>query len=240
MHNDMRGNTNGMARRTVLTHAGVIAAAAAVSSSVPGVAAAAPAATPRTEPAAPGEVPTSANGWPLEREANHVSTVWTRAVPGTGLSVDIRVGDAAAILLHVVRRFHYEVEQLPRVDLAGWRPIDGLDEKLPESNLASGTAVRIRPGAAAKGGLFPLQEIVLRDILADCAGVVRWGGDDSPVDESLFYLDRGPADPQVRELADRLRTAEAIPGQGAGKAVDVMGRSRRERARRLAEEQRAR
>ncbi|MFF0227585.1 hypothetical protein [Streptomyces sp. NPDC004629] len=223
----------------MLTHAGVIAAAA-VGSSVPGMAAATPAAVPRTETTAPGEVPTSANGWPLEREANHVSTVWTRSVPGTGLSVDVRIGDAEAILLHVVRRFHYEVEQLPRVDLAGWQPIDGLDEKLPESNLASGTAVRIRPGAAAQGGLFPLQEIVLRDILADCDGVVRWGGDDSPVNESLFYLDRGPADPRVRELADRLREAEATPGQGAGRAVDVMGRSRRERAQHLAEEQRVR
>ncbi|MGN9816998.1 hypothetical protein ACTMUQ_16855 [Streptomyces sp. SD11] len=240
MYNDKRGNINGVVRRTVLTHAGVVTAAVAVSSLVPGAAIAAPLKASKPEKAAQSAAPASANGWPLEKESNHVSTVWTRTVSGTGLSIDIRIGDAEAILLHVVRRFHYEVEQLHHMDLVGWQAIESLDKKLPESNLASGTAVRVRPGAASKGGLFPLQETVLRDILADCDGVVRWGGDDSHVDESLFYLDRGPVDPQVRELADRLRKGETTPGQGAGKAVNVMADSRRSRAKHLAEEQRER
>jgi len=240
VYNDMRSNTNGVARRTVLTHAGVVTAAVAVGSLVPGVATAAPLKTSKTERPAQEDVPASTNGWPLEKQANHVSTVWTRTVSGTGLSVDIRIGDAEAILLHVVRRFHYEVEQLHHVDLVGWQTIGSLNKKLPESNLASGTAVRVRPGASSKGGLFPLQETVLRDILADCDGVVRWGGDDSHVDESLFYLDRGPDDPQVRDLGDRLRKGEVTPGQGAGKAVNVMADSRRARANRLAKEQRER
>ncbi|MGC9536219.1 twin-arginine translocation signal domain-containing protein [Streptomyces sp. UG1] len=225
-----------MSRRTVLTHAGIVTAAAAVTTLVPGVATAVPVKAPQTTPT---DVPRSMNGWALEKEANHVSTVWTRPVPGTGLEVDIRIGDVEAILLHVVRRFHYEVEQLTRIDLAGWRQMDGLKKNRPESNLASGTAVRIRPGASASGGLFPLQMLTLRDILADCEGVVRWGGDDSPVDESLFYIDRGPDDELVRKVADRLRLAEATPGHGAGVEVDVLSRSRRGRADRLAKEQRA-
>ncbi|MER5944953.1 hypothetical protein ABT127_02685 [Streptomyces sp. NPDC001904] len=235
---DVQRDIPGFSRRTVLAHAGVITTAAAITSLTPGVATAAPSKTASAASAEAADVPTSANGWPLEKEANHVSTVWTRPVPGTGLSIDVRIGDAEAILLHVVRRFHYEVEQLHRVDLAGWQAIGSMDEKLPESNLASGTAVRVRPGAAAKGSLFPLQEIVLRDILADCGGVVRWGGDDARVDESLFYLDRGPDDRQVRALAGRLRKGETTPGHGAGSAVNVMARSRRERADRLAKEQR--
>ncbi|MFI6383905.1 twin-arginine translocation signal domain-containing protein [Streptomyces sp. NPDC050658] len=228
---------DGLSRRNVMKHAGVITATVAVGSLATGTAMASPA---QNRKAAPSEAPTSANGWPLEKEANHISTVWTRPVPGTGLEVDVRIGDAEMILLHVIRRFHYEVEQLPRIDLAGWRPIDGLHKDLPESNLASGTAVRIRPGAAAKGGLFPLQELVVRDILADCQGVIRWGGDNNPVDESLFYLDRGPNDERVRQVADKLRTGEATPGEGAGAEVDVVAASRREQANRLAQRQRKR
>lgn len=236
MHTERRGSVNGISRRTLVRTAGVVTAAAAVGSLAPGSATAAPASAPLS---APEKAPTSANGWTLEKEANHVSTVWTRSVPGTGLEVDVRIGDVEAILLHVVRRYHYEVEQLPRVDLAGWQRIDGLKKGGPESNLASGTAVRIRPGAGASGSLFPLQVLTVRDILADCEGVVRWGGDDSPVDESLFYIDRGPDDASVRELADRLRRAEATPGEGAGVTVDVLAPSRRDRAKRLVKEQRA-
>ncbi|MGW8065516.1 hypothetical protein ACVV2G_25410 [Streptomyces ziwulingensis] len=88
--------------------------------------AAAPVAVPEKDPA-------SANGWTLEKEANHVSAVWTRPVPGTGLEVDVRTGDVQATLLHVVRRFHYEVERLPR------------------------------PGSGASGSLFPLRVRTVRD-----------------------------------------------------------------------------
>ncbi len=232
---DNTRSMSGISRRVVVKGAGVLAVAAAAGSYASPAAVAAPAAPP----GARKKAPTSANGWPLERQANHVSTVWTRPVSGTGLEVDIRIGDVEAILLHVVRRYHYEVEQLPRVDLAGWQRIDGLKKDAPESNLASGTAVRIRPGAGASGSLFPLQVLTVRDILADCEGVVRWGGDDEPVDESLFYLDRGPDDASVRKLADRLRVAEATPGDGAGVTVDVLAPSRRDRAKRLVKEQRA-
>lgn len=215
-----------------MTSAAVIGAAAAVGSFVPGTAAAATRDGAR-------KLPVSANGWTIEKEANHVSTVWTRPVAGTGLEVDVRIGDVEAILLHVTRRFHYEVEQLQRVDLAGWQEAGKLRKGLPESNLASGTAVRIRPGASAEGGLFPQQEIVLRDILADCEGVVRWGGDDSEVDESLFYVDAGPDDERVAKLGERFREWDTTPGLGAGSAVDVQSSSRRGRAERLARVQRS-
>ncbi|MEU0131028.1 hypothetical protein [Streptomyces sp. NPDC006289] len=223
---------NDISRRAVVTSAAVIGAAAAVGSFVPGTAAAATRDGAR-------KLPVSANGWTIEKEANHVSTVWTRPVAGTGLEVDVRIGDVEAILLHVTRRFHYEVEQLQRVDLAGWQEAGKLRKGLPESNLASGTAVRIRPGASAEGGLFPQQEIVLRDILADCEGVVRWGGDDSEVDESLFYVDAGPDDERVAKLGERFREWDTTPGLGAGSAVDVQSSSRRGRAERLARVQRS-
>ncbi|MFD5200641.1 hypothetical protein ACFWM7_10915, partial [Streptomyces sp. NPDC058375] len=218
---------NGMTRRTVVQSAAVIGLVAAVQSLAPATALAAP-----TKQAK--KLPASANGWTLEKEANHVSTVWTRPVAGPGLRVDIRIGDAEAILVHVIRRFHYEIEQLSDVDLAGWREIGDLRKNRPESNLASGTAVQIRPGASAKGGLFPLQEMTLRDILADCEGVVRWGGDDSPVDESLFYIDAGPDDARVGAVAQKLRDWNGTPGAGAGVIMDPKGVKRRDAAEKLA------
>ncbi|MFI7359219.1 twin-arginine translocation signal domain-containing protein [Streptomyces avidinii] len=226
---------NAMTRRSVVKGAAALGVAAGLGTLVPGTAAAAP----KSGQEEPKKLPTSANGWTIEKEANHVSTVWTRPVAGTGLQVDVRIGDVEAILVHVIRRFHYEVEQISRVDLVGWREIGGLRKDRPESNLASGTAVRIRPGASAKGGFFAPQELVLRDILADCEGVVRWGGDDKRVDESLFYIDCGPADERVRKTADKLRAWEEMPGAGAGVEVDVLAQPRRTRAERLAGAQRS-
>ncbi|WP_441251739.1 hypothetical protein [Kitasatospora sp. McL0602] len=203
-------------RRAVLAGAAVAGAAVAASALLPGTASAVTAASESEG----RKAPVSANGWPVEAAANHVSTVWTRPVAGTGLTVELRIGDVEAILVYLARRFHYEVEQLQVGDLAGWRELGALRADLPESNLASGTAVRIRPGAAAKGGLFASQELALREILAACEGVVRWGGDDSRVDESLFYVDAGPDDERVRRLADRLRAWDATPGAGAGAGPD--------------------
>lgn len=228
---------NGISRRAVVKTAGGIGAVAALGSLAPGTAWAAPKAEPAGSTKKP---PTSPNGWTLEKEANHVSTVWTRPVAGTGLTFDVRIGDVELILVHVIRRFHYEVEQLRRIDLAGWRKAGTLRKGAPESNLASGTAVRIRPGASAKGGLFSIQELVLRDILADCEGVVRWGGDNNDdVDESLFYIATGPDDALVNKVANKIRGWDATPGRGAGTAVDVRSPSRRTRADRLARVQRS-
>ncbi|MGX6604510.1 hypothetical protein ACWKSP_20595, partial [Micromonosporaceae bacterium Da 78-11] len=203
-----------ISRRAVL-RTGALAGPAAVfvGSALPTAAARAEATTkPRRE--------TSANGWPIQATKDIDSQVWTRSVSGTGLSVPVSIGDAEAILLHVIRRFHYEIEQIPSIDLTGWQPVAEVEKKLPESNLASGTAVRIRPGSRAKGEFFPLQELVLRDILADCEGAVRWGGDDRQVDESLFYIALSPRNRRIRTLADRFRGFETTPGAGAGVNVD--------------------
>ncbi|EFG07357.1 Hypothetical protein SCLAV_2284 [Streptomyces clavuligerus] len=222
-----------MTRRNVVRTAAAAGVLAAAGSLVPGTASAASRAGTRQ----PRKLPTSANGWTVEKEANRISTVWTRPVAGTGLSVDVRIGDVEAILVHVIRRFHYEIEQLHRGDLVGWQPARGLRGHLPESNLASGTAVRIRPGSRAKGGFFAPQLLVLRDILAECEGVVRWSGDDRNVDESLFSIAAGPDDGRVRVLGDRFRRWGEMPGEGAGSPVDVRAPARLRRAEGLARAQ---
>jgi hypothetical protein len=188
-------------RRTVVKACAVIGGAAAVGSVLP--------ATPAVadERRGPQRPATSANGWTIQSNADLDSQVWTRPVAGTGLGVPVWIGDVETVLVHVVRRFHYEVQELAAVDLAGWRPAKGLRRDLPDSNLASGTAVRIRQGAGAEGSLFPLQVAAVRDILADCQGVVRWGGHDKPVDESLFYIAVGPHDERLPRLATTIREA---------------------------------
>lgn len=197
-------------RRTVVRTTAVIGAAAAVGSVLPAASASAADGHKQKRPA------TSANGWTIQPNSDRDSQVWTRPVAGTGLSLPVWIGDVEMVLLHVARRFHYEVQEITKVDLAGWRPLKGLRRGLAESNLASGTAVQIRPGAGAKGSLFPLQVATVRDILADCQGVVRWGGDDKPVDESLFYISVGPHDGRLAGVAARIRGWDATPGGGAG------------------------
>jgi hypothetical protein len=89
-----------------------------------------------------------------------------------------------------------------------------------ESNHRSGTAVDIRPGwypAGLAGGFFPHQLVVIRDILAECEGVVRWGGDyRRSVDENHFQIDVRPGDARLRRVAAKLERRAAAHGQGAG------------------------
>ncbi|MEU0403247.1 hypothetical protein ABZ318_24050 [Streptomyces sp. NPDC006197] len=209
-----------MTRRTVVRTAAVVGAAAALGPVLSATATAAPAEGVTGAVAGahkPKRPATSANGWTIQTNVDRDSQVWTRSVSGTGLTVPVWIGDVETVLLHVVRRFHYEVEELHAGDLVGWRPAEEVRRRHPESNLASGTAVRIRPGTGAtKGSLFPLQIDTVRAVLADCAGVVRWGGDDKPVDESLFYIAVGPLDTRLADLAARIREWNATPGQGAG------------------------
>ncbi|NUP21130.1 MAG: hypothetical protein HOZ81_34695 [Streptomyces sp.] len=171
--------------------------------------------------AAPGR-PTSPNGWELEERANDVSTVWTRRAPGTPCDLDVRLGDVETVLVHVVRRFHYEIDELRAGDLTGWRAPSRVRLDRAEGNQASGTAVAIRPGSyppGVQGGFYPPQLLVVRDILAECDGVVRWGGDDGRPYEALFSIGVPPGDERLTTLVARLRTWAEEPGKGPGTPV---------------------
>lgn len=184
----------------------------------------------------------SRNGWEMEKVADDHGNIYTRPVPGTPLSgVQVRMGDVETVLVHVIRRFHYEIDELRNGDVVGWRSPRTVRWRLPESNQASGTAVQIRPGhypAGVRGGFFPLQQMVIRDILAELDGVVRWSGDDRKVDEALFYIDVKPGDGRLAKVADSIRGWNEEPGQGAGAPVDVMSRTRREAAKAMERRQR--
>lgn len=145
----------------------------------------------------------SKNGWEMEKVADGNGNIHTRPVPGLPFGIQVRMGDAETVLVHVLQRFHYEVDALRDGDVIGWRAPGTVRKGLAESNQASGTAVRIRPGSypfGARGGFYPLEEQAIRDILADCEGVVRWSGDDRKPDESLFSVDVPPGDERLTRV----------------------------------------
>ncbi|MEU7044337.1 hypothetical protein AB0A77_25210 [Streptomyces varsoviensis] len=182
----------------------------------------------------------SANRWEMQKAIDDGGDIVTRHIPGTGLNVSVRTGDTATVLIHVIRRFHYEVDVLglhgePK-PIEGWvAPSVVHDSRLPESNQASGTAVVIRPGSYPPGvrsGFTTGQKMIIRDITADTEGVVRWGGDDRRPYEGLFYLTVPPGDARLKRVSAKIRAWEETPGSGAGVTPDVTEPARRRLAAR--------
>ncbi|PJE93957.1 hypothetical protein CUT44_30900 [Streptomyces carminius] len=184
----------------------------------------------------------SANGWEMEKAADSGGAVWTRPVSGTDFGVATRIEGPGTVLVHVIRRFHYEISALEEGDVTGWTHPDAVEAGLAESNLASGTAVSIRPGhypRGARGGFFPGELTVVRDILAELEGVVRWGGDERTPHEALFFLGVPPGDPRLNKAVGKLERWAYEPEAGAGTHVDVFSPQRRKEARALRERQRS-
>ncbi|MEU0071299.1 hypothetical protein ABZ027_17390 [Streptomyces sp. NPDC006332] len=142
----------------------------------------------------------------------------------------------ATVLVHVARRFAYEIGMLRAGDLRG-HTTDRTVAASFESNCLSGTAMVIRPmhyplGADVENtGMSETERIVVADILADCEGLVAWGGDLKPVKQSHFHIDVKPGDPRLKRLAARIRGQNDTPGEGAG-AIDAFAPARRRLAAR--------
>jgi hypothetical protein len=215
-----------LTRRSVLRGAAVATAGAGAELLLPPLTASAAStharsSTPRAKVVAPRNIAfsdtASPNGWPINLRSDAGGSVWTRPVPGTGFSVQLSIGLPELILVHVIRRFHYEISTLGAGDVMGFAQAIGL--RGHELNHASGTAIDIRPGhypVGTRGGFYPNELIVLRDILAECEGVVLWGGDFAKPNEAHFHIDLPPADARVISLAARLRDWKVTPGRGAG------------------------
>ncbi|MEV7186129.1 M15 family metallopeptidase [Kitasatospora sp. NPDC093102] len=177
----------------------------------------------------------SANGWEMENVVDDHGSVWTQPIAGSGVTVALRTGDVATVLTHVIRRFNYEIAMLGPDEVIGYREPGSFPTR-HESNHASGTAVDIRPDwypLGATDGYFAHQLEVLRDILADCEGVVRWGGDLKPVDQGHFQIDVPPGDQRLKAVADKIRRWNDEPGAGAGILVDPRHAQRQQKARSL-------
>ena len=156
-------------------------------------------------------VAVSQNGW----KANDRSLIASYALPGGG-KVAVRKGDVATILVYVAKRFHSEVENLIWPGNWGYaeRPIRGGTSL---SNHASGTAIDLNAPRhpLGKRGTFSKSQVrKIKAILADCGGVIRWGGNYSGrKDEMHFEINAGSA--AVRRVARAIRAGEK-PGPSGG------------------------
>jgi hypothetical protein len=115
----------------------------------------------------------SQNGWPV------LDSFTSVPIEGSALSVPLAGGAAATILTHVARRYHYEVHALHRGDLAGGTSSRTIRAS-EQSNYLSGTAISVLPGhypIGQHGNLFPKELVVIEDMITECDGVVKWGGD---------------------------------------------------------------
>jgi hypothetical protein len=105
-----------------------------------------------------------------------------------------------------------------------------------QSNYLSGTALGIRPGSypvGQRGNLFPKELIVIEDMVAECEGVVRWGGDLSVPMEGHFQIDLPPTEARVRRLAERFGYLDAFDSPYGAGAIDAFDRGRLARARKF-------
>ncbi|MFC5923669.1 hypothetical protein [Micromonospora vulcania] len=224
-------------RRRHLLVAGMAGTGALALTGLPATAAlAAPA--DAASPGQPWRRATSQNGWPV------VGSTDTRRyrVEGSNASVTLLAGMVGTVLLHVVRRFHYEIGEVTREAIVGHRTDRRISSPY-ESNYLSGTAVALWPDrypAGARDGLFAHEVAIVRDILADCEGVVRWGGDQrTQPQEGHFQIDVRPGDGRLNHVSGKLQAWEAVSGQGAGTPGDVYSPARRRAASTLADRQRA-
>jgi hypothetical protein len=101
-----------------------------------------------------------------------------------------------------------------------------------ESNYLSGTAIALYPTAYPVGGsekLWAYQEVIVRDILADCDGTVVWGGDLNPAAHSHFHLVARDRDKALRRVAERVDPSKPPErrSQIAGMVADPASPARR-------------
>jgi hypothetical protein len=154
------------------------------------------------------------NHWPVVGRG-HTGTF---RIEGTGVDVPLLKGDVATVLTYAARRFAYEIDMLRPGDVEGHTVHRTVGTGF-ESNRPSGTAIRPRfyPLGAQRGtGLSEPEKVVVADILADCQGVIGWGGHTNPVKESHFQIDVRPGDSRLARLARRIRGEDEAPGSGAG------------------------
>lgn len=168
----------------------------------------------------------SANGWEILAEARSFR------IEGSDQSVHLAGGTAATLLLHVARRFHYEIDQLRDGDVRGHRTSRHVQDP-HESNYLSGTALEIRPQAhplGAQDGFYPRELVVIRDILAELDGAVTWGGDFATPKESHFEVAHQPGHPKVKGVARKIDGWNSGPGNEGAGATDAFDPARRRRA----------
>ncbi len=157
-------------------------------------------------------VMTSYNDWPVGTPASAIGVSWY-TVPGTSPTVYLQVksGDVATVMMYVASRFNSEVEHLIDDYSGAYDYRKNVNNPSVWSNHASGTAMDLNydqhPNGASVASTFSTRQVAaIRGILADCDGVIYWGGDyRGTVDAMHFEINVSPGDPKLSSLAARIR-----------------------------------
>lgn len=117
-------------------------------------------------------------------------------IEGTDLLLQIGgVEEVSRLLCYVVRRYHYEVRPLISGDVLTSAPADWVLSKRLSRSVQNSHAVVILPSQfppRAVDGHTAIETEVISDILAECGGLVHWGGSRVNGPEALFYIDSAP------------------------------------------------
>lgn len=140
----------------------------------------------------------SENGWPL------VSTEQLESLPWLPNNARLLAGSVAQVLGYVARQFEDRVEHI--TSTSSFRDHARIGNGNTYSNHASGTALDLNGGQhpqGKKGTFTSAQVVAIRQILAECSGVLRWGGDYvMPItDEMHFEIRPGVTAQQVASAA---------------------------------------
>lgn len=151
---------------------------------------------------------TSQNGWPASANKSVIGIDSNFSVAGVKFPGGVKAGDVATVLHYVASQFHERVERLHDGWCWGWayRSIRGSTRNL--SNHAAGCAIDVNAPnhPLGKRGTFDVAQVkAINAIVAECDGVVRWGGTYSRPDEMHFEVIGNAA--AVARVAAKLRAA---------------------------------
>lgn len=159
---------------------------------------------------------TTARGWPVRQYGDSDLT------PLSYVQGSVLAGDVHTILDFLCRRYERLVEPIVRTDSWGhsYRSVRGYAATWSEHS--AGTAVDLNAPAhwiGLRGTFTDGQVRGIRQLLAECGGVVVWGGDwKSRPDEMHFEVRNDPAEIKriaglIREQASGTATAEPVKAQ---------------------------
>jgi|GEM_PF-6726263 hypothetical protein len=147
----------------------------------------------------------SANGWPIELEADAGGDVATRRIPGSEAAFTSASGAAATILLYVAQRIHYEVRPLTPGDVVGHFTSGTTGHG---DNHRSGTAIDIGSSwgdSRGRGAFYLFEREVVQSIVSSTQGAVRWSGSAAGnVNETHFEISMLPSNPRLGRIAESL------------------------------------
>lgn len=157
-------------------------------------------------------MPKTENGWNvIEDQSDKQLTVVRLA----GSNVPLRVHrDAARLLAYVAVRFDKEVLPLKKNNKPGFQDDGGynlrkIDGSSTYSNHASGTAIDLnwQSFPMFKRKMTNKQVEACRAIVADCEGLITWGGDYRPsrVDQMHFEVSKGVTAAEIKKFVARLK-----------------------------------